>query len=140
MKYATWWFVLAIAITAGIGSINLPTYRRLVVHGALGQATVLEVLPHDHNTLRYQYQVDGKRFRGQTQSWPPNPPLQQINLGQTVVIYYDPADPDVSVLGDPHGMLTNEIVSVGLAAIVLPTFLVIAWAGRQRISKAGRRS
>ena len=127
MKYAVLWFVLVIAIAGGLGCLNVPTYRQLVAYGVPGRATVVELLPANHNSLRYEYQVDGRTLQGQMQSWPPNPPLEQIKVGQTVVIYYDSAHPGVSVLGNPHGMLENKITSVGLAAIGLPTLLVIAW-------------
>jgi hypothetical protein len=70
------------------------------------------------------------------QSWQPNPPLAQTNEGDSVVIFYDPAHPDVSVLGEPRGMLHNETTFVGRAAIGLPTFIVIAWAFKESRKRA----
>jgi hypothetical protein len=56
--------------------------------------------------------------------------LEQLAVGQSVVIYYDPEHPEISVLGDPKPMLKNETISVALAALVVPTFLVVAWVWR----------
>jgi len=125
MKYLTIWLVSAIAIAILLTSQNVPTFRRLATRGVEARGIVLELHPEIHATLTYKYQVGGSTFRGQTQPWPPNPPLQQIKVGQEVVIYYDPEHPEVSALGDPHLMLNNEISSVVLGAIGLPTFLVI---------------
>jgi hypothetical protein len=130
MKYAITWLLLAVVVAVGIGSLNWPTYRRMAAQGVSGTATVVELLPKIHNTVRYQYEVGGQRFEGQMQSWQPNPPLEQLVVGQTVVIYYDPQRPEESVLGDPKPMLRNETISVLLAAFVMPTLIVGGWAWR----------
>jgi hypothetical protein len=98
--------------------------------GVSAQATVIEVLPKVHNTLRYEYQVAGRTFQGQMDSWPPNPPLDKLGSGHSVLIFYDPKYPEKSVLGDPKPMLKNETIFVALAAILFPTFLVAVWAWR----------
>jgi hypothetical protein len=65
---------------------------------------------------------------------PPNPPSEQLGVGQMVVIYYDPEHPEVSVLGDPKLMLNSETVPVLLAALIFPTFIVfvLAWKEYER--------
>ncbi len=130
MRYVITWLVLAVVIAIGVGSLTLLSYRRMAVRGASGQATVIELLPQIHNTVRYEYHVAGRTFQGQMQSWSPNPSLEQLAVGQSVFIYYDPEHPEASVLGDPKPMLKNETISVALAAFVVPTFLVAAWVWR----------
>jgi|SRR3954471_1581540 hypothetical protein len=130
MRYAITWLVLATAIAIGIGSLNWPAYHRLAVRGVSGQASVVELLPKFHNTVRYEYRVGEKVFEGQMQAWQPNPPLEQLRVGQPLVIYYDPQHPEQSVLGDPKAILQNETVSVALAAIGVPSFIVVSWAWR----------
>ncbi len=132
MKYAIAWLILAVATAIGIGSLNWPAYQRMAKLGVSGQATAVELHPKVHNSVRYQYKVDGKMFYGQMQSWQPNLPLGQLHVGQPLVIYYDPQHPEHSVLGDPKAMLQNETISVALAAIVFPTVIVVAWAWRSR--------
>jgi hypothetical protein len=130
MKYAITWVLLAILIMVGLGSFNWQTYRRMAARGVPGRATVVELLPKVHETVRYHYEVAGQKFEGQMQSWEPNPPLGQLSIGQSVVVYYDPQRPEESVLGDPKPMLRNEIISILLAAFVGPTFIVAWWAWR----------
>lgn len=130
MRYILTWLVLSVVIAIGIGSLNWPSYHHLAKRGVSGRATVIELLPKIHNTLRYEYHVAGQTFQGQMQSWLPNPPLEQLGIGQSLVIYYDPEHPEKSVLGDPKPMLVNETISVALAAILFPTFFVVVWAWR----------
>ena len=130
MKYAITWLVFAIAVAVGLGSLNWPTYRRSAVRGVEGQAKVIELLPKIHDTVRYEYRVAGRTFEGQMTTWQPNPPTEQLNVGNSLTIYYDPDHPEVSVLGNPKPILRNETISVVLAALGAPSFLVLAWAWR----------
>jgi hypothetical protein len=130
MRYAITWLVLASLIAIGIGSLNWPAYRRMVSVGVLGQGRVVELLPKIHNTVRYDYRVGPRLFDGQMQSWQPNPPLEQLRIGQPLVVYYDPEHPAESVLGNPKPMLQNERVSVALAAVGAPSLIVATWAWR----------
>ncbi len=128
MRYAITWCLLAATFVFGFGRLNWASFHRLTVQGVSGQATVIELLPKIHNTLRYEYHIAGHTFHGQMQSWPPNPPLEQLAVGQSVVIVYDPEHPENSALGDPHPMLENETISIAFIAIVFPTAIVIRWA------------
>ena len=130
MRYAITWLALVIGIAVVVGRLNWPAYRRLAVVGVPGQATVVELLPNIHNTVRYKYRVEGREFQGQMQSWQPNLPLSQLAVGNPLVIYYDPQRPENSVLGYPKPMLENETISVTLAAVIIPTIMVGSWVWR----------
>lgn len=131
-KYVIVWLVLALVFTVGVGCFNLPAFYKLSTLGVLGSATVTEVTPEYHNTLRYQYQVGGGTYQGRMQTWTPNPGLDQIKVGQQVVIYYDPKNPGLSVPGDPKRMLKNEILSVALVGLVFPSLIVGVWIHKSR--------
>ena len=122
------WMALVVAVAIGLGSLNWWPYHRVSNRWVSAKATVLQVLPQVHSTLRYDYHVDGRTFQGQMQPWPPNPPLDKLGIGQSVSIFYDPEHPETSVLGDPKPMLKNETISVALAAVLFPTFVVVVWA------------
>ena len=134
MKYTITWLVLAVVVAIGIGSLNLPTFYRLAERGVSEKATVVELFPQNHNTVRYEYKVAGQVLQRRMGSSQPNPPSGQLAIGQSVVIYYDPQHPEVSVLGDPKLMMRSEMVPVVLAAIIFPTFLVVvlAWKDHER--------
>jgi hypothetical protein len=139
MRYAITWVGLAAVLGLGIGSLNWPTYHRIAMRGISGQAVVVELLPKIHQTVRYEYHIAERTFQGQMRSWQPNPPIEQLKVGQPLVIYYDPERPEKSLLGDPRPILENETVSVALAAIGLPTFLVVVWAWKSSRKHAGCR-
>jgi hypothetical protein len=139
MRYVITWLVLAAVITIGIGSLNWLSYLRLAMRGVLGQATAIELLPQIHNTVRYEYHVGERAFQGQMRSWPPNPPLEQLGVGQSLVIYYDPEHPEESVLGDPKPIFKNETISIALTAVGFPTLLVVVWAWRTSRNRAHHR-
>lgn len=125
-EWAIPWLIIAVIVAFVVGSLNLPLLGRLVTDGVQAQATIVELTPKIHNTVRYEYQVGSQKFEGQGRSWRPNPPIDEIHVGQSLVIYYDPSNPSRSVLGDPKPMLTNEIISVGIAVLLIPTFIVFA--------------
>jgi Protein of unknown function (DUF3592) len=128
MKYVLTWLSLACIVAVVAGYLDLPSYRRMAARGVPGSATVVELTPQFHNTLRYEYQVAERTFQGQMQSRTPNLPLERLRVGQSVVVYFDPANPSDSVLGDPKPMLANEIESVAVLAVVFPSFIVLVWA------------
>ena len=135
MKYAILWLVLAVVTGFFIGSQNLPTFHRLAERGVSENATVVELLPQFHKTVRYEYHVAGQAYQGRMGSRAPNPPSEQLGVGQSVIICYDPEHPDVSVLGDPKLMFSSETVPVLLAAFMAPTFIVFVLARREYESK-----
>jgi hypothetical protein len=70
----------------------------------------------------------------------PNPPLEQIKVGESLVIYYNPLNPTRSVLGDPKPMLTNELIFVGMVVLAVPTVIVFRLIQYQRRKQSkGRR-
>ena len=136
MRYAITWIVLAAGIAIGIGSVNWSFLNRIADRGVRSGANVIGFFPKTHNSLRYEYNVAGRSFQGQSQPSTPNPPAVQLAIGSAVVIYYDPEKPEDSVLGDPKPILLNETISILLAATIVPTFLVVVWAGRTSRKKA----
>lgn len=125
MAYAGIWVLLAAVLLIGLGSLNWVTYRRLASRGVRGTAKIVELLPKDHHSAVYEYDVSGKSFKGQKCSWPPNPILEEMVAGQSVQVWYDPERPEISVLGDPQPILENETVTILLAAVLGPTVIVL---------------
>lgn len=102
----------------------------MVLRYVAGQAAVVELHPEFHCTVLYEYHVGGRPFHGQTQPSEPNPPLEQLHLGQALVVFYDPEHPEKSVLGDPKLMLKNEPLSSMIAVFCFLTLVAIGLAWR----------
>jgi hypothetical protein len=139
MKWFALWLILAIAIAFVVGSLNVPLYERLITKGVQTKATVVELTPKIHNTVRYEYQVGGVKFEGQRSPWRPNPPTGELAVGDSLVIYYDPSNPSLSAPGDVGPMLTNELISVGMAALLMPTFIVFVLIPKQQERQKNRK-
>jgi hypothetical protein len=101
----------------------------MVLRYASTQAAVVELHPEFHGTARYEYHVGGRLFQGQTQPAAPNPPLAELRLGQSLVVFYDPEDPAKSVLGDPKLMLKTEPLSSIIATFcfLILVMITLAW-------------
>lgn len=132
MKYLLSWVALAVATTVGLGALNWPSYRRLVADGASTKALVIELLPREHQFVRYEFDAAGRRIQGRSGVWPPNPPFGALVVGESLLVHYDPSDPANTVLGNPRIALDHETRSIALGALVLPTFAIGVWAWRNR--------
>jgi hypothetical protein len=90
LKYAVAWLVLMMLFAALTGGLNWLTYWKLAHRGVSVQGTVIQVLPEVHATVRHRYYVDGREYRGQTQPRQPNPPIERLAEGATLMVWYDP--------------------------------------------------
>jgi Protein of unknown function (DUF3592) len=132
------WLAVAAVTYLVVGSVNLRKFGHLAVVGVFVQGRVVDVLPDQHGSVRYVYSVAGRNYSGQMQPRPPNRGLGELSRGDTLVVYYDPTQPQESVLGDPRQMLTTERMIVGMATVILPTGLLMSmrWY-RKKVRTAG---
>jgi hypothetical protein len=137
MRYVLTWLGLAVLIGAIAASFDWSGYRQLAKHGVRTEGKVTAVLPDDHATARYTYSAGGHVFTGQRHPWSPNPTLEHLRVGQVVTVYYDPASPGFSVLGDPGPIYWNETASVFLGPFWLSTPTVLLWRRWSRRRRSG---
>ena len=130
---------LAAAVWFGLGRINLQNLRRLATEGVRADGTVTAPDCGNHATVRYTFEADGREISGVGQPGWGNPPCDQLRAGDRLEVWYIPAAPAVNRPGDPRPTLHNELVSVALAATVMPALLVGALtlaSRRQRVKHA----
>jgi hypothetical protein len=132
--YAIVWVVLAVGVAVLLGSLNLRDYMALARHGVATRGTVLKLEPEVHQTVRYSYRVDGVIHEGKGTVGRGNPCFCDLTAGDRILVYYDAGDPRISVMGEPAPRLENELISVGAAALLFPSFLVLAMAFK-RVSR-----
>jgi hypothetical protein len=101
-------------------------YRQVAVRGVRTQGEVTEVVREGHTRAEYTYSVAGRRFAGDGRPGPPNPALRDLQVGQDVVVYYDPISPDFSVLGSPGPIYRSETAGVIVGAVWLSSWVVAA--------------
>ena len=134
-QYILIWILLALITAVCIGGINLPRLYPLARHNVQRTAKVTAVLPNDHDTIQYQFTENGIVFKGQYQTWPPNPDAANLHVWETIVVYFYPDSPSNSIPGDPKLALQNEIISAIIAAIMTPLLLLIGvWRFEKKYS------
>ena len=115
---------LANFVWFGLGSMNLPKLRRLTAEGVSVIGTVSFTDCGNHSSVQYWFEANGLVFGGKGIPGFDNPSCKQFQVGYRLSVWYVPADPEINTPGDPSYMLKNELISVGLAATMLPAVLV----------------
>jgi len=130
VAYVGLWIALAIAVGGITGSMNLRRYYALESDGIRTTGTVTALESENHQVVRYRYQVAGATYEGVGSAGVGNPGFNALDVGTPVMIYYEASNPRVSALGNPAQRLHDEIQSVALASLIVPTILVGAIAFR----------
>jgi hypothetical protein len=125
MKTAGMWFGLALMLAIALGSFWLPRFWFIYQRGLQGNAVVLELTPHEHATVRYRYLVGKKPFQAQSTPEKPNPPLEQLHVGDSLVVFYDPEQPSSSVIQDPVRLFWEELTFVILGSMLASGLILL---------------
>lgn len=119
------WFVLA-ALSAGLGLVlfdPLPDYR-LNNSGVPSEGFVTALEPTNHQIVRYSYNVGGREYAGVGHGGHGNPRFEDIRVGQKVLVFYDPNNPQYSSLGHPSARLSGNLWVIVLMSLTLPIFII----------------
>ena len=81
------------------------------------QGKPIEYEPDNHNRVKFEYLVDGKRYVGEASSG------SDYELGATYPVHYDPNNPSLSFLGTdvPHTLGRNlrDLTLIGIFVLVV---------------------
>ena len=124
------WVVLA-AILAMIVGGHAIDYYRLSEHGIATVGTAVAKKPHDQ--IEYVFEMDHRTHKGIGRQSLSGPGNQETQIGDKLAVYYLPEAPDVSCLGHPHDLFSNEIVSVILVVLLFPTMIILALIVRRSL-------
>jgi hypothetical protein len=114
------WLALAAAAVAVTEPVNIPSFVKLVTHGAPATATILKMNCDSHSNASYAFTVGSARYSSSDVVRD----CDQLRAGDRIPIYYDVTDPALSRAGDPRAGLTNEIIAIVLGILFFPTFIV----------------
>jgi Protein of unknown function (DUF3592) len=107
----------------------------LSVRGARTTAEVVGKEPNNHQTIRYAYTVDGQSYTGQGLTGRGGvPAFEQVNVGDSIVITYLPANPVESGPGYPGGVRRDWDV---LLFVLLPMACLLLALGVRRKKVTG---
>jgi hypothetical protein len=119
-------FVTVYAVAFGLFFVPYDRYDRLWREGAHTTAVVIAKEPHNHANVRYKYSVAGTEHESTSNTgYAGIPPLDRIQIGQTVTITYWPKRPWVSTLGDPVNQRAFFLAHLVFAPFALAFFLAV---------------
>ena len=110
----------------GIFSLDWMTYYDLARRGIPTQARVTAKEPENHRFIRYSYSVDEGVYSGFGVAGNGNPDFDDISVGDSVTVYYEPDIPNVSFLGDPKYQLSSVTRGVIFITFTIPAFVLFA--------------
>ncbi len=131
------YLLLATTIVVQMGRANWLTYYRLA-KGATATAAVTALACADHGTFAYRFSAGGKSVTGSGDGGYGNPPCAALKPGDTVSVFYLPAEPQVNGPGDPQGRLFDATLAIATAALFVPLviifllFLLSRWGQRRK--------
>ncbi len=120
------WLTLS-AVGYGIGQfVFSPTrleYMTKDGEGIYGRVVAKE--EENHGIIRYSYNVGGTEHTGAGFSRNGNPDFDDIQIGDRVIVYYDPANPERSMMGYPRNDLEGQYSGILFLTVVFPVFPMI---------------
>jgi len=132
MKLIALYFALVAVLAVGLAQVGwVGRYFDLSRHGVETRGVVTKTTCSDHQTFRYRFEVAGRSFEAVGLEGTSKHCVALVP-GDPVVVFYLPDDPSLNVSGNPRAHFLNEAVSIGLAVVVLPGFLVWAYARRRK--------
>lgn len=114
------YIVGACVVGAVTGMLNIPKYRRLLIDGQRITAEVVSTTCHNHNSLSYRFEIDGKSFTGIGGADYGNGKCDTLKAGDKILAYYLPEDPKINSPGEIQERWRNEVMSVLGASLILP--------------------
>jgi hypothetical protein len=116
------WLVFAgLALVIGLKITDWLTYRDLSNGvGVYGKVTAKE--PENHQIIRYSYNVGQQTYSGVGHGGRGNPSFGELKIGDSVVVFYDPANPSVSVMGNPQAHQQVEMGGIIFLVVFMPLF------------------
>jgi hypothetical protein len=112
------WATLLVAIViCGL----LVNFKPLIlgIHNKTTTGTIIQKFPDNHLGIHFTYKVDGRVYEGNGYAGQINRPFDQIQLGDTVTVFYDEQKPDTSTLESPNILSMQKIGQTIAVALIL---------------------
>jgi hypothetical protein len=133
----SWWNLLITVpwmVGLGLCVYGFVTDQAIASRELTTYAIVRSHEPADHNQYGYEFSVDGRVFTG-SQS-----PITELEIGQRVLVYYDPLDPGKSSLesftdATEQAVGPATFLSAGVAGVAIFIFLRRRWHARAGLQR-----
>lgn len=134
LRLSVW--VLCAAIVGSViwGRSPQAKYEAIAQEPRSISAKVTGKQPWDHQYIEYEFEVDGKVFRGKGYAGAGNPQFEEIRIGDPFIVTYFARDPAIAVAGEIEDRLFEasggSVVIVVVFAVCVATMLVVGLVKR----------
>jgi hypothetical protein len=116
------WLAFAVSIAClVIICSDWPKWHGLAARAVETEGRVTAKEPQNHMSIRYSYKVEQQNYTGLGQGGGANPEFEQLSVGDRIKVFYDSANPEISMPGDPQAQSSSIIRAVVFGVIVGPT-------------------
>jgi len=98
---------------------------RLSQNGHRSYGRVIGKQADDHERVDYEFVVDGTTYRGSGRGGRGNSSFDELSVGTTIIVTYDPIDPKVSFMGNPRNDLQRTEAVIRMVSVVGPGFPIL---------------
>lgn len=134
-----WLALSAISYIAGSFIFDSSFMNRMVKEGKQTHGVVIGKDAENHRTLQFVYDVDGVTYERSGFSGESNPDFDEIQIGDRVIVVFDPVDPDSAILGLPEDTLGALYLGRWFVTLTIPIIPMCVFLGVYLIFKNGRR-
>lgn len=133
------WLIFASCFFVGsVVALDGVKYFHLAKVGTEAKGTVTAKEPDNHLFIRYSYQVNGQAHQGIGSAGRGNPSFEDLKLGDPVRVYYDPDNPDLSLLRDPSQHFKSIANGVIFVTLLGPSFCLLGLYAKGWLPGFGR--
>jgi hypothetical protein len=126
LKYFAIWLAFALAgAVIGVIATDALKYYRLKTRGIEVHGQVIGKEPRNHQFLRYSYAAGAQTYSNLGSAGRGNPSFAALNIGDPVIVYYDPENPSNSCLGYPGHHLQESMGGIIFLVLFLPLFGIV---------------
>jgi hypothetical protein len=122
--FSAWIVLTGISVYIGIKIIDPDRDYNLASKGTSTRGHITAIEPNNHRSVHYVYTVGNNTYSGVGHGGAGNPDFEYLAVGQDVMVFYDPSNPQDSILGYPEQHFSVDIGGVIFVAIVLPLFVM----------------
>lgn len=121
LKLVMIWLAFSVgAATVVIIFFDFPKWHGLAQRAVETNGKVTAKEPANHMSIRYSYRVGEQTYTGTGQSGDPNPEFDKINVGDSIKVFYDAENPEVSSADSPDRESSTIMMVVLFAMIAAP--------------------
>ena len=106
----------------GVVVFGVPRALDLAEHAVVTEGLIVEPTCENHDTVVYRYRANGRVFQANNQTAEVD--CTRVNSNDRVRVWYTPNKPQRSSLQVPGDVLSNDLITVAVMALIAPVWIL----------------